>query len=85
MNVLWLKVEVTPTVDKMVESRLRWVGHMWRTLVKAHIRRRSCTGLEITEINILDSELEKLDGGRVVICAMVVHGVRDYRLSRILT
>lgn len=29
------KVEVAPIMEKMVESRLKWFGHVWRRSIKA--------------------------------------------------
>ena len=33
------KIGVAPIVEKMVESRLRWFGHVWRRSVDAPVRR----------------------------------------------
>ena len=33
------KVGVAPIVEKMVESRLRWFGHVWRRPAEALVRR----------------------------------------------
>ena len=33
------KVGVAPIVEKMVESRFRWFGHMWRRPIEALVRR----------------------------------------------
>ena len=33
------KVGVAPIVEKMVESRLRWFGHVWRRPIEALVRR----------------------------------------------
>lgn len=33
------KVRAAPIVEKMVKSRLRWFGHVWRRLVEALIEK----------------------------------------------
>ena len=33
------KVGVTPIIEKMVESHLRWFGHVWKKLVETIVRK----------------------------------------------
>ena len=33
------RVGIVPIVEKMIEARLRWFGHVWRKSVEASLRR----------------------------------------------